>query len=182
MFEQSVPFPIIEASLDFPKESRELLDSGMRNSLYEALRNVAERVSTLLRSTTDNWQGSAPDFPRRGGFRIRTTGGNATITIIPVGNDMGINKWVWLDRGTDKRYAMMSKDWTSKTQQGMFQSGRGAGRVVLRGREAFEKFHLPPQPGIEPREWSEMAREEMEFQMPAIVDGMISKALRKAGF
>jgi hypothetical protein len=150
------------------------IDSGMRNALYESLRLLARGVSTKLRSTTDTWNGAKPDFPRSGGIHIKTTGDDVFIEIVPTGDQEGINKWVWLDEGTDVRLAFMSKDWVSKTEPGRFRSGSGTGEVLFIRKQSTDF--------IEARGWSVMASNEIRRQMGHIIDNTIDKALSKAGW
>ena len=178
-----IKLPSIVVTEDISDFSKQMGNIGTkaRAELYESLRHVAERVSTMLRSTTDHWDGDKPEFPRRGGFHIKTTGNDVSISIEPEGSELGVSKWVWLDGGTDERWAKLSRDWQSKTTPGEFASGRGRGQVLLSGRDAYERSGLPPDPGIEARNWSVMAAEEIQREMGHVVDVAISKALAKAG-
>jgi hypothetical protein len=57
--------------------------------------------------------------------------------------------YYFLHEGTRVRYAVLSRDWKSKTTPRRLSSGQGRGRVVL----ISKKF---PQPGIKAREWTDV--------------------------
>jgi hypothetical protein len=64
-------------------------------------------------------------------------------------------RFLWLDKGTKIRWALMSGDWQSKTRPHWVGAGRGKGRAVLVGKRAFRKRGLAPRPGIEARHFTE---------------------------
>jgi len=57
--------------------------------------------------------------------------------------------YFYLHEGTKVRYAILSRDWKSKTTPRRLSSGQGRGRVVL----ISKKY---PQPGIQAREWTDV--------------------------
>lgn len=61
----------------------------------------------------------------------------------------------FLNEGTSKRYALMSKDWRSKTSPGMKASKAGRGRVLYIGkRKPWKRSRKRwPRPGIKARRW-----------------------------
>jgi hypothetical protein len=62
--------------------------------------------------------------------------------------------YAYVDGGTEKRYALMSDDWESKTTPGVLEPGEGQGIVELYG-EGFKKvFGDNPRPGIVARDFS----------------------------
>lgn len=99
----------------------------------------------LFERTVQTWEGERP------GFEVQThqTGDTVSLEVVLTGSDMAIKKWFWLNYGTRVRYAILSRDWQSKTAPGDLDAGEGAGRVV--------KIDLNnPQPGIEARGWTKI--------------------------
>lgn len=67
----------------------------------------------------------------------------------------------FLNDGTSIRWAIMSKDWESKTAPGWIGSGPGRGRVTWRGRNRYlEEQGLLPKQGIDARNWTGLIEEE----------------------
>ena len=65
-------------------------------------------------------------------------------------------KYSALNTGTKKRWAVMSKDFVSKTSPNSMTSRRGRGGPVIRGRKAMQKRRIPAMPGIIARNWTKM--------------------------
>lgn len=103
-----------------------------------------------LDKTTKTWKGEKPKFDSL----LDHEGGDLIVVTGPTGSDRAVNKWLWLNNGTKIRWALMSRDWRSKTTPRQFKSGRGAGRVVVAGRRYMQAHGIPPRPGIEAREWT----------------------------
>ena len=117
---------------------------AVRLELLNVMRAEGRVHQRELRKTTATWQGDKPQFESL----VSLQGGAATVLTGPVGNEMGIKKWSWLDGGTRVRYATMSGDWRSKTRVKWFGSGGGKGRMLFVNRRR-------PRPGIAARGWSE---------------------------
>ncbi len=62
--------------------------------------------------------------------------------------------YAYVDGGTEKRYALMSFDWESKTKPGVLQPGYGEGVVELWGKGYKKVFGDNPRPGIVARNFS----------------------------
>ena len=73
--------------------------------------------------------------------------------------------WVWLNKGTTERWAVMSGDWKSKTSVGTLSSGAGAGGVVRRGKSQM----VAPKEGIKARKWIPLIH---NARFPAYVSDM----------
>jgi hypothetical protein len=120
------------------------------------------------KKTTSSWKGAKPRF----NFTKSLAGGNAQVLSGVEGGGKGAWKWHWLDQGTAIRWALMSKDWKSKTRPGYFGSGSGAGMVLLKGRGEMMRFgHMMPRPGIKAREWTQTLgkRRKRPFQRAVII-------------
>jgi len=122
---------------------------GITVALRKAVEAEAFEHRRLLRQTTKEWTGVRPQF------RSETIVGPTQIVIstAPYGKGPGAKKWGWLEEGTRIRWAVMSKDWRSKTRRAWLASRRGRGRVVIAGKRAMMARNIRPRPGIEPRNW-----------------------------
>lgn len=119
----------------------------VRLELLNAMRAEGKETQKLYEQTVATWQGDKPFFESL----ISLMHNDATVLTGPNGSEMALKKFKFLDEGTSKRYAIMSKDWRSKTRPGVLRSGRGAGRVVVVGRRRMKR----PRPGIRARGWTE---------------------------
>lgn len=132
---------------------KKLQVDAIRMEVLNELRAEGRTQKAELNKTTKTWQGEKPRFETLVG--LERPPGSASVMTGPTGSDKAVNKWVWLNGGTRIRWALMSKDWQSKTRVRWFGSGRGAGRVVIAGRRAMQRRGIAPRPGIEARGWSE---------------------------
>lgn len=125
-------------------------DTGtVTKQLRAALAEEARVHRAMLKVTTDTWLGPKPRFASevtasRKALKVRTG---------PTGYGLGAKKWMWLERGTSVRWALMSRNWQSKTMPGYLGSGGNPGRVVIVGKRAMMKRRIAPRPGIKPRNW-----------------------------
>lgn len=122
---------------------------GVTVAMRKAVAREAFEHRRLLRETTKAWESTRPQF------RSRTIVGPTQIVVDsgPWGNGPGTKKWRWLEYGTEIRWAVMSKDWRSKTRRAWLSSRRGRGRVLIAGRRAMMARNIRPRPGIEARNW-----------------------------
>lgn len=59
--------------------------------------------------------------------------------------------YFYLARGTRIRWAVMSRDWRSKTKPGRIPSGPGRGHFVIVGKLKMQRRGIRPRPGIKAR-------------------------------
>jgi hypothetical protein len=59
--------------------------------------------------------------------------------------------YYYLSLGTKRRWAVMSKDWKSKTSPNSLRVGTGRGRSVILGKRAMLSRRIAPRKGIEAR-------------------------------
>lgn len=123
---------------------------AIRLEILNELRKEGRFQVRELKKTIRTWTGAKPRFE----FLIGLTGEDMSVATGPAGSERGAWKWRWLDAGTRIRWAVMSRDWISKTRVGWFGSGPGRGRAVIRGRGAMMRLGIPPRPGIKARNWS----------------------------
>lgn len=129
----------------------------IRLELLNELRKEGRLHVRELKKTTATWKGIKPNFESLVGL---TRNGDLSVLTGPTGPMFGVLKWFWLDQGTKIRWALMSKDWRSKTRRRELASHPGQGKAVLRGRRAMLAAGIGPQPGIEAREWTNMLTEQ----------------------
>lgn len=117
----------------------------IRLALLEENDQAGEELVKLFERTVQTWEGDKPGFE----LQRKLTGDTVTLEVVLTGSDLAIKKWIWLNRGTSVRYAILSSDWKSKTEPDNLDAGEGSGRVV--------KIDMDnPQPGIEARNWSKI--------------------------
>lgn len=88
-------------------------------------------------------------------------------------------RMVYLDQGTDIRWAVMSSDFKPKTRKRRLSSGGGSGRTIIRGRGAMQSRNIAPRPGVEAREFSEEIVDQRKDRFPERVQNAIDLAARK---
>lgn len=68
-------------------------------------------------------------------------------------------KMLWVNKGTKKRWAVMSPDFTPKTRTRVIGSRSGSGRAILKGRRIMTARGMGAKPGIKARNFDkEIAR------------------------
>lgn len=80
----------------------------------------------------------------------------------------------WINKGTRIRYALMSKDWKSKTKPNVIGSYRGHGRVLVISRKR-------PRPGIVARNFSDIILRRMQARAAGYVRDYLNQASYGAG-
>lgn len=114
----------------------------IRLELLNGLRTFGRQAVRDAKKITDPWDNEKPSWK----FKVSLSGGSPSVLIDP-GSGLGADKWVWLDEGTDVRYATMTPNFQPKTRRGVVSSGNGQGGVLFVNTSQ-------PRPGIEPREFS----------------------------
>lgn len=120
---------------------------NVRKELLKAAEAEGKEVQKLYGQAVATWQGDKPDFETL----IDVTGRDVQVLTGPNGSQEALKKFKFLDEGTRIRWALMSRDWKSKTKPGSLRSGRGRGRVVVAGKRHMRR----PRPGIKARKWTE---------------------------
>jgi hypothetical protein len=88
--------------------------------------------------------------------------------------------WGYLNEGTSERWALMSRDWQSKTVPGSLTSRGGYGKVVMRGRKKFMARGMGAQPGIEAREWTDIIENAYADSFAADIAQAVADGLASA--
>lgn len=143
----------------------------IRLELLNALRKSNTKVLQAYKRTTATWQ-----RPPKWEKQISLEGGKAMARVF---TDSDVYRFI--DEGTRLRWALMSRDWQSKTRVWNLDSGPGRGHVVLAGRRAFARHGLAPRPGIAARHFSRTIRRMLEKEFAPDMQEAINRGLEKAG-
>jgi hypothetical protein len=130
-------FTTIPASLHIAKNDKALRDRLIAVTVKELQREAKIQIR-MFQKTVRTWQ-SKPDFE----YEIDVNDNVIQATVFT--ND---KIYYFLDRGTRRRFATMTKGFVSKTQPGVIGS-----RVGIGGRAYVNR--RVPRPGIEPRRWTD---------------------------
>lgn len=136
--------------------------------IFEALKQEGKEEVPLFGETTATWR-NAPGF----GTEVSSTSSKAQAITGPIGSELQVNKWLWLNSGTRVRHALMSRDWRSKTTSGVLRSGGGGGKVVRVSKRIR-------RPGIKAREWTILIAKNRQKPFAVLVGTHIGKASVKA--
>ena len=137
-------------------KAKRLQSDAIVAELKKGLQKEGKEQRAILSQTTATWSGEKPEFESL----TSVDADGVTIITGPTGSEKAVNKFVWLDKGTRIRWALMSSDWNSKTKSGSFRSGRGRGRVVIAGRRAMRRRNIQARPGIQARGWTEKLQKQ----------------------
>jgi len=146
---------------------------NIRFEMMRELEKQGKETEREFEKTVESWKGDKPKFESL----TNLTGSDAELLTGPTGNKKALDKFKWLDEGTGIRWAVMSKDWQSKTRRRFVGSGSGRGRVVIMGRRAMQKRHIAPRPGIEAREWTPTIQARRK---PKFISAMLAATRRGA--
>jgi len=97
---------------------------AIRLELLNELRKEGAVQRKELKKTVKTWRGETPEFESLIGLE-RKAGGSAMVVTGPTGSKKAVSKWEWLNSGTRIRWAVMSRDWRSKTMVRRFSGRRG---------------------------------------------------------
>lgn len=113
-------------------------------AVLQRMRAIAGRMTIELYKTSKTWKGERPKF----GYEARKTSTGYRLVVHPKDEEsMGAKKFMWLDRGTKVRYAVMTKNFKAKTQVRVLDSFPGEGGM------AFVNTKIK-RPGIKARKWT----------------------------
>ena len=129
----AIQFRAIKPSLLRPAEVRGRVLTTLQKYQRLMLKDIA--------LTTATWVDHHPSFKTVIAYKM----GDAVATVYTEDEI-----WGYLNRGTSERWAVMSRDWQSKTTVGQLSSGPGAGHVAVRGKKHMKS----PMQGIDARNWT----------------------------
>jgi hypothetical protein len=144
---------------------------AFRLEFLTGLHDVERQVIADYKKTTATWKGDRPAF--QSAISLKQPGPTLVVDASG-GNEKGVKKWNWLDKGTRVRYATMSADWQSKTTPRFIGSGAGRGRMLF-----VSKKH--PRPGIKAREWTEEITKVFTPKFKRRMEQAMRDAARKSG-
>jgi hypothetical protein len=121
--------------------------------ILNMLRAAGLRVIWELEKTVATWEEHKVIFLRQVKY---DAAGNASVTVFPSGDQGSVNIWNYLNAGTSERWAVVSKDWRSKTWPGRHVAQPGSGHIVMAGKGKMTAAGIAAQPGIKARKWTEM--------------------------
>lgn len=149
-------------------------------ALMETMREMGESGAIKdLEATTRTWSGAKPSWKQT----VSSSPGQIVLRIEATGSADGIQKWLWLDKGT-KPHVIRAKNggtlafpggYQSKTRPGVFPSGSGGafGDNVY----AREVHH----PGTDPRGWTEMLVEKYRPKFWDLMRKAMARAAKASG-
>lgn len=136
--------------------------------ILEALKQEGKEEVPLFGETTAPWK-NPPGF----GTEVSSTSSKAQAITGPIGSELQVNKWLWLNSGTRVRHALMSGNWRSKTTPGVLRSGGGSGKVVRVSKRIR-------RPGIKAREWTILIAKSRQKPFAVLMGNHIERATAKA--
>ena len=107
--------------------------NAIRQAILAEMKKEGEEQSRALRKHVSDWTGDKPNFESSLTFE----GDNAIVTTVATGNQKGVKKFGYLDKGTRIRWAIVIN-----------------GRAVIAGRRAMQRRNIRPRPGIKARNWT----------------------------
>lgn len=145
----------------------------VRGHLLAVLQHYGIKIKKDFDATTATWQDHHPRFT----IERKFAGGNIIFRITTRDE-----VWGHLNRGTDRRWALMSHDFSPKTVPRQLTSYPGSGKVLYRGPAEMRAAGISwAQPGIEAREWTKTV---MDLYRRAIISDLrnaVRKGVKSAG-
>ena len=118
---------------------------GYRDEILNQLRKEGKQMRTLYAKSTRTWKP-----PVRFRTDVRVAGVDAVVKV-----STKDKRFIFVDKGTSRRWAVMSPGYSPKSQVRSLTARMGRGRVVVRGEQAMRATgHIRPLPGIKARNFS----------------------------
>jgi len=147
------------------------LDIGpVSDELFSEMKTLGFDLRREFNRPAKKFKGEKPRFFKETKRAIKFI----RLSVYMEGSEEAINKWNWLDRGTDVRYATMSPDFVAKTAPRVLDSGNGKGRVLFVNKSR-------PKPGIKAREWRDTIHDEWEPKFQKRMDAAFARGARRTG-
>jgi len=149
----------------------------IRLEILNALRKEGTVQKKLLRQTTAHWSGDKPTFTAE----ISLTGGDANLLVGPIGNTMGVKKWVWTDEGTKPHIIRPKRARALRFRSG-YKSGSRPGTFVT-GRSSYSGGWVSAQivhhPGTKARNWSSLLLKERFLPFNTAMNAAVRNGIKK---
>lgn len=138
--------------------------ADVRKNILQEMNRQAKFVQGEFNKTTASWKQEKPTFK----IEDKSNGNDLIINIVAAGNEMGVQKWIWLNDGT-RPHPIKAKNvpnlvfrtnFTPKTKVKTFSSGSGS--ISPPWRATPEVNH----PGTEARDWTGEMVKILEKRLP----------------
>lgn len=157
-----MPPPPIGFQILGPKVGASLMAvREIRGYLLNALKESEKGTREDLAAVTRTWR-HKPRFITL----FRFAGGDVFLNVV---TDDAI--FIWLNDGTRVRYAHMTRNFKRKSEPRFIGSNPGAGGL------AYVSTRVPPEPGIQAREWTTVIQEKQQTALNQRVNDAIVRGL-----
>lgn len=149
-------------------KAKRLNIKGARAIFRKYVKRQKRKILKSFEETTRTWDEEKPTF--KASEQVSSRASEVALLVGPSGDTHGANKWLWLDEGTDVRYATMTPDFVPKTRVGRLRAGRGKGGVAFINQ-------LQPKPGIEARGWTQLIEKKHRAQFKRAMEAALREVL-----
>jgi hypothetical protein len=148
-----------------------LKQDAFRLEFLTGLHDMEREIIKDYEKTTETWQSDKPKFAAA--ISLKQPG--PTLIVDASGGDQkGVKKWFWLDKGTKVRRAVMSPDFEPKTRNRFIGSGKGKGHMVFVSKKIS-------RPGIKAREWTPEITKKWTPRFKKRMEEAMRTAAQKSG-
>ncbi len=140
--------------------------SQYKKEIISVLKKEGIQIGRLYKSSSSTWQPAVK-------FETKLSTSLREIKIRVSTRDI---RFISIDKGTNTRWAVMSPDFSPKSQVRSLNAGKGRGGAVIRGKTAMVKRNIAPRPGIKPRDFS---KEILKIRKPIFFFNM-RRAMKRA--
>lgn len=145
----------------------------MNAYFLNALLRVRENVLLDYSATVATWKEHHPQFD----VKIKYAGGTARIIGTTKSEDLDSNVWHWLDKGTTKRWAVMTNPFSPKTRRRVIGSVAGVGQMAFVISKKRRYKRPPWRPGITAREWTQAIKRNNYYYLRQQLNDAVNKSL-----
>jgi hypothetical protein len=143
----------------------------VKGGILAVLVNYGNKIQQDFEATTATWKDHHPRFK----ITRKFAGGNIVLSVTTKDE-----VWGHLNRGTSRRWALMSHDFLPKTAPRQLTSYPGRGKVLYRGPAEMQAAGINfAMPGIEPRDWTVTSLDLYRGEIRTELGAAIRKGLRK---
>lgn len=154
-------------------EPMQLTFAEVRGHILAVVQHYGIKIKKDFEATTATWKDHHPVFT----IERKFAGGNIRLSVTTK-NEV----WGYLNRGTERRWALMSHDFSPKTVPRQLTSYPGRGSVLYRGPAEMRAAGIGyAMPGIEAREWTKTVMDLYRDALRRDLKDAVSKGLRSAG-
>lgn len=158
---------MIRVKVIVPKPFRK---TAVTAELEKGMNRTGVYLQTELKKPIRTWLGERPGFEPE----LKQIDAGLASVVAGTGSEKGINKWIWLNKGTRVRYAHMTSNFLSKTTPGFIGSRTGRGGLLFINKKM-------PLPGIEARNWEKEIKKRAQPKFKLIMEQAMKNAARVSG-